>query len=122
MSGDGTVFDRLGGHEAVESVVNDFYDRVLDDDRVIHHFEDSDTTELRTHQAQFISAVTGGPVEYSGTDMREAHAGMGITDEEFDVIAEHLDTALSENGVSDEDCKQVLATVNELRPEIVEIQ
>lgn len=51
---DETVFDRLGGHEAVESVVNDFYDRVLTDDRVIHHFEDSDTTELRAHQIQFI--------------------------------------------------------------------
>ena len=121
MDDDQTVFDRLGGHEAVESVVNDFYDRVLTDERVIHHFEDSDTTEPRAHQVQFISAVTGGPVEYSGVDMREAHRGMGITDIEFDVIAGHLDTALAENDVSDGDRQQILATVEELRPEIVEI-
>lgn len=121
MSEDETVFDRLGGHEAVESVVDDFYDRVLNDERVIHHFEDSNTTELRAHQIQFISAVTGGPVEYSGNDMREAHRGMGITDEEFDVVAEHLDTALAKNEVSDEDREQVIATVEELRPEIVEV-
>ena len=118
---DETVFDRLGGHEAVESVVNDFYDRVLNDERVIHHFEDRDTTELRAHQVQFISAVTGGPVEYSGADMREAHRGMGITDTEFDIIAEHLDTALAENDVSDADRQRVLATVEEVRPEIVEV-
>ncbi|RBI59784.1 group 1 truncated hemoglobin [halophilic archaeon] len=120
MSDDETVFDRLGGHEAVESVVNDFYDRVLNDERVIHHFEDSDTTELRAHQVQFISAVTGGPVEYSGDNMREAHRGMGITDNEFDVVAEHLDTALAENGVPDKDREQVLEMVEGLRPEIVE--
>ena len=53
--------------------------------------------------------------------MREAHRGMGITDEEFDVVAEHLDTALAENEVSDEDREQVIATVEELRPEIVEV-
>lgn len=121
MGDDETVFDRLGGRESVTSVVDDFYDRVLSDERVIHHFEDSDTDELRAHQVQFISAVTGGPVEYSGDDMREAHRGMGITDHEFDVVAEHLDTALAENGASDEDREQVLATVEELRPEIVEV-
>lgn len=121
MSDDETVFDRLGGQDAVESVVDDFYDRVLSDERVIHHFEDSNTTELRAHQVQFISAVTGGPVQYSGRDMRSAHRGMGITHEEFDIIAGYLDTALEENDVSDEDRIQVLGEVEELRPEIVEV-
>ncbi|MFC6939489.1 group 1 truncated hemoglobin [Salinirubellus sp. GCM10025818] len=115
-----TVFDRMGGHEAVESVVDEFYDRVLNDERVLHHFEGTDTTALRAHQVQFISAVTGGPVEYTGLDMREAHRGMGITDEEFDVVAEHLDRALAENGVSGADRERVLTEVESLRPEIVE--
>jgi hemoglobin len=52
--------------------------------------------------------------------MREAHRGMGITDEEFDVVAEHLDRALAENGASGADRERVLAEVEELRPEIVE--
>ena len=121
MSDDETVFDRFGSHEAVESVVDDFYDRVLDDDRIIHHFEDSDTTELRAYQVQFISTVTDGPVEYSGDDMREAHGEMNTTDEEFDAVTDHLDTALSENEVSDEAREQVIATVEELRPDIVEV-
>ena len=120
MSADETIFDRLGGHEAVESVVDDFYDRVLADERVVHHFEDADTTALRAHQVQFISMVTGGPVQYTGDDMEEAHRGIGITDEEFDAVATHLDTALDENGVADEDRERVLAQVEELRPGIVE--
>jgi len=114
------VFDRIGGRETVESVVDEFYDRVLNDERVHHHFEGSDTTALRAHQVQFISAVTGGPVEYDGRDMREAHRGMGITDEEFDVVAGHLNAALSGNGVPDEERERILAEVEALRPEVVE--
>jgi hemoglobin len=117
-----TIFEQLGGHEAIENVVDDFYDRVLSDERVIHHFEDSDTTELRAHQVQFISAVTGGPVDYSGKDMREAHEGMGITAEEFGVVAEHLETALAENGASRDIREEVLDTVEGLRSDIVEVQ
>ena len=115
-----TVFDRIGGRESVEDVVDEFYDRVLNDERVVHHFEGTDTTALRAHQVQFISAVTGGPVEYTGTDVGEAHRGMGITDEEFDVVARHLDRALAENGVPDEDREAIVAEVEDLRPEIVD--
>lgn len=81
----------------------------------------NDTTELRAHQVQFISAVTDGPVEYSGDGMRKVHSGMGITDTEFEVVAEHLDTALAAHGVADDDRDAVLETVEELRSEIVEI-
>lgn len=42
-----TVFGCLGGHEAIETVVNDFYDRVLNDERVLHHFKDSNITDNR---------------------------------------------------------------------------
>jgi len=122
MSEANTVFDQLGGREVIENVVDDFYDRVLSDERVIHHFEDSDTTKLRSHQVQFISAVTGGPVDYSGEDMREAHKGMGITDEEFGVIAEHLETALAENGASEEVREEVLGKVEGLRSDVVEVR
>ncbi|WP_435361595.1 group I truncated hemoglobin [Haloarchaeobius sp. DFWS5] len=121
MTKDKTVFDRLGGQDAVEAVVDDFYDRVLSDERVLHHFEGSDTTALRAHQVQFISAVTGGPVEYTGDDMQAAHDGMDITDAEYDVVAGHLDVALAENDVSQKDRRDVLETVESLRPDIVEV-
>lgn len=122
MTDDETIFDRLGGTGAVDDAVDDFYDRVLADERVAHHFEDTDVTELRAHQAQFISAVTGGPVQYDGADMREAHEGMGITDGEFDAVADHLDAALAENDASEGDRERVLAEVEGLRPEIVEAE
>lgn len=119
MSATEPLFDRLGGQEAIETVVDDFYDRVLTDEQIAHHFEDTDTTALRAHQAQFISAVTGGPVDYDGADMYEAHEGMGITDEEFNAVAEHLETALTIHDVSEADRQQVLTEIDSYRSDIV---
>ena len=78
MGDEETVFDRVGGQEAIASVVDTFYDRVMADERVNHYFEDVDMTKQRAHQAQFISSVTDSPVEYTGEDMQETHRGMGI--------------------------------------------
>ncbi|RBI58356.1 hypothetical protein DMJ13_27095 [halophilic archaeon] len=76
---------------------------------------------LWAHQVQFLSAVSGDSVEYFGADMRGVHKGMGSTDDEFDIVSEHLEAALAENGVSDGAREHVLTNVEELRLEIVEV-
>lgn len=106
-----TLYERLGGEDSIEAVVSQFYEYVMADDLVNHYFEDTDMQRQIIHQTQFISSVTGGPVEYSGEDMRAAHEGMGITKEEFDAIAGHLDTALKEFEVPEKDREDVLAEI-----------
>jgi hemoglobin len=117
--GSGTLYERLGGREAIASVVEDFYDRMLDDDRVAGFFEDVDMARQRAHQTQFLSSVTGGPVEYDGREMREAHEGMGITDEDYDIVGGHLDASLADAGVADTDREAVMQEVEALRDPIV---
>ena len=114
-----TLYERLGGEESIEAVVTEFYDRVMADDLVNHYFSDTDMQHQIAHQAQFISSVTGGPVEYTGEDMHAAHEGMGITKEEFDAIAGHLDDALVEFDVSTDDREHVLAAIGSYEEDIV---
>ncbi|WP_435344631.1 group I truncated hemoglobin [Haloarchaeobius sp. HRN-SO-5] len=114
-----TLYDRLGGEEAVAAVVDDFYDRVLADEWVNHHFEGTDMEDLHSHQRQFVAAAAGGPVDYDGRDMAAAHDGLDITDEEFDVVADHLATALATNGVAEADRETLMDEVAALRPAIV---
>jgi hemoglobin len=114
-----SLYERLGGEESIEVVVTEFYDRVMDDELVNHYFEDIDMQQQIAHQAQFISAVTGGPVEYTGEEMHAAHEGMGITEAEFDAIAGHLDDALIEFDVSVEDRDAVLAEIASYQKDIV---
>ncbi|GAB7010592.1 group I truncated hemoglobin [Halorubrum trueperi] len=116
-----TLYERLGGREAIGAVVDEFYDRVLDDDRVAHHFEDVDMTAQRAHQTRFLSAVAGGPVEYDGDGMDTAHDGMGITESEFGAIATHLDGALATFDVDGEDRSAVMEAVTEYEDVIVEV-
>ncbi|WP_101296693.1 group I truncated hemoglobin [Halegenticoccus soli] len=119
MSEETTLYERLGGRDAIAAVVDEFYDRVVTDERVNGYFEDMDMTEQRAHQTQFLSAVAGGPADYDGRDMREAHADLGIDDRDFEIIAAHLDEALADCGVREADREAVMAEVESLRPEIV---
>ena len=114
-----SIYTQIGGREAVEAVVSDFYDRVLDDESVAHYFDEMDMAELRAHQVQFISAVAEGPVEYDGADMREAHRHLGLSASDFDAIADHLESALRSNGVGETNTKAILGEVEALREPIL---
>ncbi|XGI83434.1 group 1 truncated hemoglobin [Halorutilales archaeon Cl-col2-1] len=114
-----TLYDDIGGKEAIQTVVDDFYDLVMEDDRVNVYFEDTDMERQRAHQAKFISSVAGGPVEYTGDDMREAHEGMGIGDREFDIIATHLKEAFEINDVDEEKIDAVMSEVESLRDPVL---
>ncbi|AZH24725.1 group I truncated hemoglobin [Haloplanus aerogenes] len=114
-----TIYQDIGGRDAVEAVVDDFYERVLDDDQLTPYFEDTDMADLRTHQIQFISAVAGGPVEYSGGDMREAHDHLGIEEADFDLVGRYLEEALEENGVPEEHVETIMGEVAALKAPIL---
>lgn len=114
-----TLYERLGGEESIEAVVDRFYGHVMADDLVNGYFEDVDMQRQIAHQTQFISSVTGGPVEYTGEDMREAHEGMGINEAEFDAIAKHLNTALKEFDVPEDERESVLEEIASYQDAIV---
>ena len=114
-----SLYAEIGGREAVEAVVDDFYDRVLDDELLQPYFEGVDMEELYTHQVQFVSAVAGGPVAYDGADMQSAHEGMGITEEAFARVATHLDAALRANGVDEEAAEAIIGEVAALEGDVI---
>jgi hemoglobin len=115
-----SVYDEIGGREAVDAVVSDFYDRVLADEQLASFFKGFDMAELHTHQVQFISSVAGGPVSYTGSEMREAHAHLDIEKEDFDAVAAYLDGALRENGVRDENVDAIMTEVAALEDPILD--
>lgn len=114
-----TIYREIGGHETVEAVVDEFYDRVLSDEQLVEFFEGMNMEELQAHQIQFISSVAGGPVDYSGDDMREAHAHLAITEADFDAVATYLECALRSNGVDDDNVEAIMAEVAALKPPVL---
>ena len=85
-----TIYDRIGGHEAIEVVVEDFYVRVLADDQLSGFFTGTNMNRLKGKQVEFFAAALGGPEPYTGAPMRQVHQGRGITMHHFSLVAGHL--------------------------------
>jgi hemoglobin len=119
-----TLYDQLGGQEAVNAAVDIFYTKVLADDRIKHFFTSIDMLSLRSHQKRFLSYAFGGMPNYSGKSMREAHGHlvkeMGLTDSHFDAVVENLALALRELNVSESLISQVAAVAESVRNDILD--
>ena len=123
-----TLWDRLGGEANVAKVVDDFVNAAAKDPKV-NFFRDptyqpskEQVAALKKKLVEFVSSATGGPLKYTGKDMKEAHKGMKITDAEFDAIAVDLKAALEKNGAKADDVKAVLDAVEGTRKDIVEVK
>ncbi|MDE5414356.1 group I truncated hemoglobin [Alkalihalobacterium chitinilyticum] len=115
-----TLYEKVGGEEAIAKVVDYFYNElVLKDDTVNHFFKNTDMEKQRLHQTKFISYALGGPNTYSGQSMAKAHEGMNIQPEHFNAIARHLHDALAHFGVSEADINEALSKVAALRDDII---
>ncbi|MCM3585999.1 group 1 truncated hemoglobin [Mesobacillus maritimus] len=114
------LYEKLGGAEAIEKVVDYFYNElVLKDESVNQYFKDTDMDKQIRHQAKFISFALGGPNQYSGKSMAKAHEGMNLQPEHFNAIVQHLHDALAHFGVSETDIDTALTKVGSLRDDIL---
>lgn len=74
-----TLFEKLGGTDAIGAVVDLFYETLLEDPKTKHFFDGVNMERQRCRQKQFITLVTGGPHNYEGSDMKSAHCKLMIT-------------------------------------------
>jgi len=113
-----TIYDRIGGHEAIEVVVEDFYVRVLADGQLSGFFTGTNMNRLKGKQAEFFAAALGGPQPYTGAPMKQVHQGRGITMHHFNAVAGHLADALAAAGVPSGTVTEILGAIAPLAPEI----
>lgn len=120
MDGNASLYEAIGGRDAVRAAVDRFYRRVLADPSLAPFFERIPIERLKGHQAAFLIQALGGPASYKGRSMHEAHAGRGIQGGHFDRVALHLTETLAELGVPLHLIDQVICRVAALRPDVVE--
>ncbi len=122
-SAEAPLFERLGGMEAVSAVVAEFAQRLFDDPRLEPFF--GSLNEARQQRfvrlnVEFVCMATGGPCEYTGRSMFDAHAGLGTSDGVFDRVKNHLVDVLNEFVVPRALQRELLALVETTRSAIVE--
>jgi len=116
-----TLYERLGGLDAITAVVEKFRDTVAADDRINLKFARTDLERLRKMLIDQVCEATGGPCHYSGRDMKAAHAGMKVTRGEFDALVDDLVRTLKEFKVPGREQGELLAILGPLKGEIVEV-
>ena len=114
-----SLYNRLGGHDAIRAVVDDFYDRLLDDEELELFFENADVERLRRTQTDFLCEAAGGPETYDAEPVREAHLHVPFTDAHIERAVDHLRDSLEAFDVPAEDAKKVVAAVAAYREELV---
>ncbi|MFN7947450.1 MAG: group 1 truncated hemoglobin [Blastocatellia bacterium] len=116
-----SLYERLGGRDAITAVVDEFASRVLADERINKKFVKTDATRLKFELVQQICMVTGGPCQYTGRDMKTAHHNMKVTDGEFNALVEDLVGALNKFNVPEKEKNELLGKLAPLKPQIVEV-
>ena len=114
-----TLYEVVGGTDALKLAVDRFYVRVTADPRLTHYFEGQDIPRIKRHQVLLLSQVLGGPAEYDGRQLGEAHALLAISDSDYDRVVEHLVGTLRDLEVDDSVVSAVEGVVAGVKPDIV---
>ena len=120
-----SLYDRLGGKDAIVKVVDDFVSNCAADKRINSFFAATAADKMR--MARFkenlvnqICEAAGGPCKYTGKDMKTAHQGMGISTADFNALVEDLTKTLVKFKVGKAEQDQLLGVLGPMKAQIVE--
>jgi hemoglobin len=117
-----SLYERLGGEAAITATVGMFYDRIMGDTKLAPFFEDLDMDKQINKQIAFMTMAFGGPHEYTGKDLRAAHARLmtrGLNEGHFAAVAGHLQATLETLSVPEPLIKEVMGIVGSTKAEVL---
>jgi hemoglobin len=119
-----TLYSRLGGYDAIAAVADDLVQRLMADSELRRFWqnrgEDGIKRELQL-LIDFLCAAAGGPMYYTGRDMRTVHKGMNISESDWRLFTRHLVETLDNFSVPDAEKQDVLGFVESTKADIVEV-
>ena len=118
-----TLYNRLGGYDAIAAVTDDFLGRLAVDKQISRFFvcvSADSLRKLRQHVVDQLCEASGGPCRYKGKDMKTAHSGMGVSGPDFDALVDDLVGALDKFKVGAHEKDQLLGALGPMKADIVE--
>ena len=120
-----TLYDRIGGYNAIAMVVDRFSDAIIGNPKLnanpaLRQWNETGSLPgLKFMRTLWVCAVAGGPFTYTGKDMHEAHSHLHITSDEFDEVGAEIAGALDQLGVPEREKKEVLSAIAAKKSEVV---
>lgn len=122
MSEEKSLYDRLGGYDAIAAVCNNLLPRLMGDEKLARFWQNRGTDGIEREKQlliDFLCFNAGGPAYYTGRDMKLSHTGMGIDEQDWSNFLGHLNECLDHFGVPDAERNDVLGFIDSTKAEIV---
>ena len=119
-----SLYERLGGYDAISAVSNDLVDRLQADPqlgRFWQHRSEDGLKRERQLLVDFLCAASGGPMYYTGRDMKLSHKGMRISESDWNIFMKHAAATLDKFKVPQRERDEVVAFVLSTKADIVEV-
>jgi hemoglobin len=123
MSAEKTLYERLGGYDAISAVCDDLLPRLQADPQLGRFWAHRGTDGMKREKqllVDYLCACAGGPVYYRGRDMGLAHRGMRISEPDWNIFLGHAAATLEKFGVPETERREVVNFVLSLKSDIVE--
>ena len=117
-----TLYQRLGGRDAIMAVAQGFEERAAKDDRINQKFARTNLNRLTKEFVDQLCQDTGGPCTYTGLSMKKSHTHMGVTAGEFDAFVEDFVATLDDFKVGKSEQDELLSNLAPMRSDIVEVE
>uniref|UniRef100_UPI0030BA2B7C Group 1 truncated hemoglobin n=1 Tax=Shewanella benthica KT99 TaxID=314608 RepID=UPI0030BA2B7C len=114
-----SLYERLGGEQKIARIAADIFDTHATNPTVASRYKDSDRERVIKMVTEFLSAGTGGPQDYTGKSMPEAHRSMNINEAEYLAVIDDIMVALDKNEVGDQEKQELLMIAASLKGEII---
>lgn len=126
--GEPSLYDRLGGAYAISAVVDYFSDQLVERDTIedqnpnIKDWNENEAASrlpgLRFLRTLWLCAIAGGPFEYTGQPLDDAHMDLQLSSSDFDQVAAVLADALDHFDVPAREKEEVLGAFEAHKPQV----
>lgn len=119
-----TLYERLGGYDGVTAFVDDLLPRLESDPQLGRFWQNrGDDGVAREKQLliDYLCSSAGGPMYYTGRDMKASHKGMKISESDWSVFLGHAGDTMAALNIPKQECDEIAAFVSSLKQDIVEV-
>ena len=118
-----SLYERLGSYDGITGFVNNLLPRLKNDSQLGRFWENRGDDGIEREKQlliDYLCSKAGGPVYYTGRDMKTSHKGMKISESDWAVFFEHAGATMQDLQVPEQECNDVVEFVSSLKNDIVE--